>query len=127
MSEGRFLSGSTMGHVVRMTATGALGITFVFLVDAVNLVWVAQFGDPRLVAAIGFAFAIQFFSVSSGVGLMIACTALVSRSIGARNRERARTQAGAAMAIAAAFQAAVAAPYRSVTAAGGGTAARAAR
>jgi putative MATE family efflux protein len=109
MSEGRFLSGSTMGHVVRMTATGALGITFVFLVDAVNLVWVAQFGDPRLVAAIGFAFAIQFFSVSSGVGLMIACTALVSRSIGARNRERARTQAGAAMAIAAAFQAAVAA------------------
>ncbi len=38
MSQGRFLTGSTMGHVVRMTSTGALGITFVFLVDAVNLV-----------------------------------------------------------------------------------------
>ena len=34
MSEGRFLTGGTMGHVVRMTATGAMGITFVFLVDA---------------------------------------------------------------------------------------------
>lgn len=109
MSDGRFLSGSTMGHVVRMTATGALGITFVFLVDAANLVWIAQLGDPQLVAAIGFAFAIQFFSVSSGVGLMIACTALVSRSIGLRDSETAKVQAGSAMAIAVAFQACVAA------------------
>ena len=65
MAQGRFLTGSTMGHVVRMTATGAMGITFVFLVDAANLLWISQLGDPQLVAAIGFAFAIQFFSVSS--------------------------------------------------------------
>lgn len=109
MSEGRFLTGSTMGHVMRMTATGAFGITFVFLVDAVNLVWISKLGDPRLVAAIGFAFAIQFFSVSSGVGLMIASTAMVSRSIGARARPLARRQAGAAMITAAGFQACVAA------------------
>jgi|TARA_B110000908_G_scaffold172744_1_gene242657 hypothetical protein len=44
-----------MGHVVRMTATGALGITFVFLVDAANLLWILQLGQPKLVAAIGFA------------------------------------------------------------------------
>ncbi|MDG1069651.1 MAG: hypothetical protein P8P40_14960 [Sulfitobacter sp.] len=37
--QGRFLTGSTLGHVVRMTATGALGITFVFVVDAANLLW----------------------------------------------------------------------------------------
>lgn len=108
MSEGRFLSGSTMGHVVRMTATGAFGVTFVFLVDAANLVWISQLGDPRLVAAVGFAFAIQFFSVSSGVGLMIAATALVSRSIGARDRPLARQQAGAAMLIAFVCQSLVA-------------------
>jgi len=105
MSEGRFLSGSTMGHVVWMTATGALGITFVFLVDAANLVWLSQLGDPRLVAAIGFAFSIQYFSVSSGIGLMIAATAIVSRSIGAGDRHAARAQAGAAIAITAVFQA----------------------
>ncbi|MDW4499518.1 MATE family efflux transporter [Sulfitobacter sp. D35] len=109
MAQGRFLEGSTMGHVVRMTATGAFGITFVFVVDAANLVWLAQLGDPRLVAAIGFAFAIQFFSVSSGVGLMIAATALVSRSIGRGDREAARRQAGAAVIIAMSVQALVAA------------------
>lgn len=106
---GRFLSGSTMGHVVRMAATGAFGITFVFIADAANLLWLSQLGDPRLVAAIGFAFAIQFFSVSSGVGLMIAATALVSRSIGLGERDLARRQAGAGVVIAMAVQALVAA------------------
>lgn len=97
MEPGRFLSGSTMGHVVRMTATGATGITFVFLVDAANLLWISQLGDARLVAAIGFAYAIQFFSVSIGVGLMIASTALISRSIGSGDRALGREQAGAAL------------------------------
>jgi len=97
MAQGRFLTGSTMGHVARMTATGALGITFVFLVDAANLFWISQLGDARLVAAIGFAFAIQFFSVSSGVGLMIAATALVSRSIGQGAQGEARRQSGSAV------------------------------
>lgn len=106
---GRFLSGPTLGHVVRMTLTGAFGITFVFAVDAANLFWIARLGDPRLVAAIGFAFAIQFFSVSSGIGLMIAAIALVSRSIGAGDRGRARRQATAAALIAGAIQAALAA------------------
>ena len=101
MSQGRFLTGGTMGHVVRMTATGALGITFVFLVDAVNLFWVSQLGKPQLVAAVGFAYAVQFFSVSVAVGLMIGATAVISRSIGAGDRDRARRQAGAAVVIAA--------------------------
>ena len=91
-----------MGHVVRMTTTGAFGITFVFLVDAANLLWLSQLGEPRLVAAIGFAYAIQFFSVSIAVGLMIAATAVISRSIGEGDRPRARRQAGAALVIAAA-------------------------
>ncbi|GGH31829.1 putative efflux protein, MATE family [Cribrihabitans marinus] len=101
---GRFLDGSTMGHVVRMTMTGAMGITFVFVVDAANLFWIGLLGDPQLMAALGFAFAIQFFSVSSGVGLMIASTALISRSIGAGDRASARQQATAAALIAAAAQ-----------------------
>ena len=108
MSDGRFLTGSTMGHVVRMTATGAFGITFVFLVDAANLFWLSQLGKPKLVAAIGFAYAIQFFSVSSGVGLMIAATALISRRIGEDRRSEARLQAGASTVIAALIQAGVA-------------------
>ncbi|WP_335749919.1 MATE family efflux transporter [Sulfitobacter sp.] len=107
--QGRFLTGSTLGHVVRMTATGALGITFVFVVDAANLLWVSQLGDKQLVAAIGFAYAVQFFSVSVAVGLMIAATAVVSRSIGGGDREKARRQAGAAVVISACTLAVVAA------------------
>lgn len=96
-----------MGHVVRMTATGAMGITFVFLVDATNLFWVSQLGQPQLVAAVGYAYAVQFFSVSIAVGLMIAATAVISRSIGMGNRDQARRQAGAGVVIAASILAAV--------------------
>jgi Na+-driven multidrug efflux pump len=103
-AQGRFLTGSTMGHVVRMTATGAFGITFVFLVDLMNLFWVSQLGQPKLVAAIGFAYGIQFFSVSSAIGLMIAGTAIISRSIGRGDRAQARNLAGAAVVMAMAFQ-----------------------
>ncbi len=97
MAEGRFLTGPTMGHVVRMTLTGAAGITFVFLVDAANLFWISWLGQPVLMAAIGFAFAIQFFTVSIGVGMMIACTALVARSIGRGEHELARAQGAAGL------------------------------
>lgn len=79
-----------MGHVVRMTLTGAAGITFVFLVDAANLFWLSQLDEPILMAAIGYAFAIQFFTVSIGVGMMIATTALVSRAIGQGEHALAR-------------------------------------
>ena len=96
-NRGRFLTGSTMGHVVRMTLTGALGITFVFLVDAVNLFWVSRLGDEALIAALGFSFTLQFFSVSFGIGLMIATTALVSRAIGEGQRDRARRMAMSAL------------------------------
>ncbi|MFT4962552.1 MAG: putative MATE family efflux protein [Paracoccaceae bacterium] len=102
--QGRFLTGSTMGHVARMTLAGAMGITFVFLVDAANLFWVSQLGAPKLVAAIGFAFAIQFFSVSSGIGLMIAAIALIARGIGKGDREQARRHATSSAAIAFVIQ-----------------------
>ena len=97
-----------MGHVARMTATGAFGITFVFLVDAANLLWISQLGEPQLVAAIGFAYAIQFFSVAFGIGLMISATAMISRSIGQGTRDVARQQAGASVIIAAVIQSLVA-------------------
>jgi putative MATE family efflux protein len=98
-----------MGHVVAMTAAGGMGITFVFLVDAANLFWISQLGDPRMLAAIGFAYAIQFFSVSSGIGLMIAATALVSRSIGMGQHGEARHQAGSAILLGCIVQVIVAA------------------
>ncbi|MCB1368878.1 MAG: polysaccharide biosynthesis C-terminal domain-containing protein [Rhodobacteraceae bacterium] len=89
---GRFLTGSTMSHVVRMTMTGSLGVTFMFLVDAANLFWVSLLGVERLLAALGFAWTIQFFTVSFGMGMMIAVTATVARLIGRSERIEARRQ-----------------------------------
>ena len=97
-----------MGHVMRMTLLGGVGITFVFLVDLVNLFWIAYFGTEQLVAAIGFAFAVQFFSVSTGVGMMIATTAIVSRQIGRGDMDRAREEATSAMILTVSFQVGVA-------------------
>ena len=86
----RFLHGSTMSHVTRMTITGMLGLTFMFVVDLANLFWISRLGDERMVAALGFAWNVQFFSISVGIGLMIGATALVSKAIGQGRREDAR-------------------------------------
>ena len=96
---GRFVTGSIMRHVIVMTLTGALGLIFLFLVEAATLFWVSQLGDLRLVAALGFSWTIIFFVISVGIGLSIAATALVSRAIGEGRRFEARRIATAAMVI----------------------------
>ncbi|MGG7567127.1 MATE family efflux transporter [Rhodovulum sp. DZ06] len=97
--EGRFTSGSIMRHVAVMTLSGAVGLTLMFLVDGVTLLYIAQLQDEALTAAVGFAWTIQFFIVSLGLAASIAATALVSRALGARDRQRAREAASAAYVI----------------------------
>lgn len=81
-----------MRHVMVMTMTGAAGLTFMFLIDAATLFWVSQLRVERYMAALGYAWTIQFFTVSSGIGFMIAATALVARSLGQGNWAEARKQ-----------------------------------
>lgn len=97
-----------MGHVVRMAMTGMVGFVFIFLVDALNLYWLARAGDTQLVAAAGFAFAIQFMSVATCIGMMVAATALISKSIGAGDAALARRQTTSSALIAFALQVAIA-------------------
>ena len=106
---GRFTTGSTMRHVVVMTFTGMAGLSFMFLVDFVTLFYVSLLGDDSLTAGVGFAWAVQFFTISGGIGLAIAAAALVSRAIGAREREKAREYSSAAMVITVALLVCVAA------------------
>jgi len=93
----RFVTGSTMRHVLIMASTGAIGLMSLFLVDLVNLLYISLLGDPMLTAAIGFATTILFFFVSLCVGLMIAGSALVSRALGAGDRARARRLAASTL------------------------------
>jgi putative MATE family efflux protein len=90
----RFVAGSTMRHVVVMTATGSIGLVAIFIVDLLSLLYISWLGDPRLTAAVGFATIVLFLATSINVGLMIAIGALVSRALGAGERDRARRLAG---------------------------------
>lgn len=97
-----------MRHIVVMTMTGSLGISFMFLVDMATLFWVSYLGVEQYVAAMGYAFTIQFFTISAGIGFMIAATAMVSKSIGQGNFEQARRQTTAAAVLSFGSQLAVA-------------------
>ena len=90
--QARFTTGSTMRHVIVMTTTGMIGLTFMFLIDAITLFWVSKLENESFMAAMGFAWTVQFFTISFGIAFMIATTALVSRSLGAENWEDARKQ-----------------------------------
>ncbi|HEX2553993.1 MAG TPA: MATE family efflux transporter [Microvirga sp.] len=86
----RFVAGSTMRHVVVMTATGSVGLIAIFAVDLLSLLYISWLGDPRLTAGVGLATVVLFLSTSVNVGLMIAVGALVSRALGAGEHDRAR-------------------------------------
>ena len=88
----RFTTGSTMRHVIVMTTTGMLGMTFMFLVDLVTLFWVSQLEVEMFMAAISFAWAVQFFTIAFAVAFMIAASALVARSMGQENWDQAGRQ-----------------------------------
>jgi putative MATE family efflux protein len=73
-----------------MTATGSIGLMAIFVVDFLNLFYIALLGQQQLAAAIGYAGTILFFVTSFCIGITIAGTALVSRALGARKREEGR-------------------------------------
>nr|WP_315484871.1 MATE family efflux transporter [uncultured Undibacterium sp.] len=93
----KFLEGSTMRHVIDMTATGSVGLIAVFLVDVLNLIYVSQLGKHEITAAIGYASTLLFFHTSIGIGLSIATTAVVSRAVGAGEMQIAKQLAGSAL------------------------------
>lgn len=79
-----------MRHVVVMAATGSIGLMAIFIVDFLNLFYISLLGEQELAAAVGYAGTILFFVTSVGIGLSIGITALVSRALGARERDMAR-------------------------------------
>src|SRR5580704_1179912 len=85
-----FTHGSLMRHVAVMTATGAIGLMAVFVVDLLSLFWVSKLGDQAFKAAVGYVGLMTFFVMSINIGLTIAASAMVSRALGAGDRPRAR-------------------------------------
>ncbi len=86
----KFVSGSILRHILVMTGAGAVGLMAIFAGDLANIYFLASTGDEAVVAAVGYASSILFFSTSIGIGLSIAATAMVAPALGARLRVRAR-------------------------------------
>ena len=104
-----FTHGSLMRHVAVMTATGAIGLMAVFVVDLLSLFWVSKLGDQAFKAAVGYVGLMTFFVMSINIGLTIAASATVSRALGAGDRPRARRLAASSLIITAVFSAVMAA------------------
>jgi len=102
-STGTFVTGSTLGHVITMTATGSVGLGVVFAVDMLNLFYISRLGQQELAAAVGYAGTLLFFLTSLAIGLSIAASALTSRALGAGDRDRAERLAGASLGLMAGF------------------------
>ncbi len=102
-AQAKFLHGSTMRHVVTMTATGSIGLIAVFVVDVLNLLYISQLGKHELAAAVGYASTLLFFHTSVLIGLSIAISATVSRAIGSGDQMLAKQYAASSLYLIAAL------------------------
>lgn len=100
--DARFVSGSLLRHILVMTGAGAIGLIAIFIGDFANILFLSWLADQEIVAAVGYASSILFFTTSIGIGLSIAATSVVSPAIGAGDMRRARRLAGSALVLTAA-------------------------
>jgi putative MATE family efflux protein len=98
--QAKFVTGSTMRHVIDTTVTGSIGLMAIFSVDLLTLFYISMLKDDVLTAGVGYSSLINFFAISINIGLMIGSSALVARYIGAGDRVKAKTMASSSLALA---------------------------
>tara|TARA_Y100001960_G_scaffold183464_1_gene192241 strand:- start:464 stop:1918 length:1455 start_codon:yes stop_codon:yes gene_type:complete len=96
----KFVEGSTMRHILVMSGAGSVGLMALFVVDLLDMLFISMLGQVELAAAVGFAGTLVFFSTSISIGTSIAMGAMVSKAIGAKQRDHARMLATSIMATA---------------------------
>jgi putative MATE family efflux protein len=97
----KFVTGSTLRHVITMTAMASVGLISIFAVDALSLLYISMLGIQELAAAVGFASTLILFTLSFAVGLTVATSTLVSRALGTGDLEEAARVGGASIAFTA--------------------------
>ncbi|NNE79784.1 MAG: MATE family efflux transporter [Silicimonas sp.] len=108
-AQAKFLEGSLFRHIAVMSITSSLGLMAVFAVDFIDMIFISMLGKAELAAAVGYAGAILFFTGSFGIGMAIACGALVARALGEGNADLARHRATSSLIYGFAFGAVFAA------------------
>ena len=96
----KFLQGDLMRHVLTMALSSSIGLMTMFVVDFVDLYFIALIGDTSLTAGVGFAGTLIFFNISVAIGLLIAMSALTSRKLGSGDEQGARKMATNILALA---------------------------
>ena len=86
----KFVSGSILRHILVMTSTSGIGLMALFVVDLADILFLSMLGDENIIAGIGFAATVTFFTVSVCIGISISMAALVSKSIGQQRSALAR-------------------------------------
>jgi len=90
MQQAKFIQGSILKHVVTMSATNAVGISAIFLVDLIDIYFISLLGNSHLTAAIGYASALMFFTTAVSLGLVTANSAKVAKAIGQKDNDKAQ-------------------------------------
>lgn len=90
METAKYTQGSIARHLVVMAASTAAGLMVMFFSDLVDMYFLSLLGEVEIAAAVGFAGSVLFFTISMSIGLSIACTALVSTSLGTGDTEDSR-------------------------------------
>jgi putative MATE family efflux protein len=88
--QARFVTGPILRHILVMTGTSAVGLMSIFVGDFANILFLGLLGDVEVLAAVGYASSLLFFTISVGIGLAIATSSLVSPALGAGEVDRAR-------------------------------------
>jgi len=88
-----FTEKSTLHHVVVMSATGALGLISMFMVDLIDIFFLSMLDQKEIIAAVGFASSIMFFMISLALAVSISGVALISKAIGLGDKELAKRRA----------------------------------
>ncbi|MEM9668231.1 MAG: MATE family efflux transporter [Pseudomonadota bacterium] len=86
-----------MRHVAVMSLSASVGLVSIFLVDLVDLLFIALLDDPALTAAVGYAATLLYFTFAVTLGMNIACSALAARMIGQGDDDEARKVATSAI------------------------------
>ncbi|MEL7279700.1 MAG: MATE family efflux transporter [Pseudomonadota bacterium] len=96
MSTGKnavFTTGSIMRHVTVSSFTSSIGLMAIYAVDLIDLIFISMLGYEEMAAAAGYASALMFFTSAINIGLSVAASVLISRSIGEDDELEAREYA----------------------------------